>query len=190
MKGTVVAGAAAIVAAAFALHCSEPPDSSPRTLRARTAPQDPEISDSLVPPDPRAEPPAAPAARTVAAVEPKIAPVAPEEEAEDAQALLREKLSLLEGDLGLSRQQMLFIESVWRERDAEIAALHADIRASKVLWIWGHDKRAREILAASHARIAAGLSPEQSQRFFAILESGRLAEGVSFRVTPDITVVQ
>lgn len=112
-------------------------------------------------------------------------------EASEEGRLWRERnLALLERELGLNAAQRLHIARVWQDRDAQVAAFHAEIRSLKVLWVWGHDRKAREILAASHARIAALLSLEQTQRFYEILESRALAEGISFEVTPEITVVR
>jgi hypothetical protein len=120
----------------------------------------------------------------------EVVSVARESDSDESQALLREKIALLQHELSLTPSQRLHVEKALRERDSEVAAFHAEIRSSKVLLIWAHDKKAREILAASQARIAAILTPEQSRRYFEILESGRLAEGVSFEISPDLTVIR
>lgn len=121
-----------------------------------------------------------------------VAPVAaaPEEKDDDSGEARERALLLLEQALALSPGQRILVEQIWRERDAEVAVYHAEIRAAKVLWVWGHDRKAREILAASQARVAAALYPEQSRRYVELLESGKLAEGVSFEVTPEITVIR
>ncbi len=109
---------------------------------------------------------------------------------EEEQRTRERNLASLDRELELTQAQRHRIDQVWRDREAQVSAYHAEIRASKVLWVWGHDRRAREILAASHAQIASVLSVEQARKFFEILESGRLAEGVSFEVTPDLTVIR
>ena len=109
---------------------------------------------------------------------------------EEAQRKRERNLDFLHRELGLTQVQRQHVERVWSDRDAEVSALHSEIRASKVLWLWDHDRNARRILATSHALIAAALSGEQSRKFFEILESGRLAEGISFELTPDMTVVR
>jgi len=142
-----------------------------------------------------------PVAVTAVDTPPKVLPLQPAvnsgdldpahlEAIEEGQKSRERNLATLDRELGLTQDQRHHIDQVWRAREAQVSAYHAEIRASKVLWVWGHDRKAREILAASHAQSASVLSVEQSRKFFEILESGRLAEGISFEVTPDLTVIR
>jgi len=99
-------------------------------------------------------------------------------------------LLVLEHELGLNAEQKRQVARILRERDAEVVAFHEEIRASKVFWIWGHEKKVREILASSQVRVASVLSADQSRGYFRMLEEGRLLEGASFEITPGLTVLR
>lgn len=100
------------------------------------------------------------------------------------------QLSILETGLELSPTQRSRIESFLLERDEAVARYHATIRESKVLVILEHDRRAREFLAATQAQIASVLAPDQSAKYLAMLEDGKLKEGISYEITPDLAVIR
>jgi len=116
--------------------------------------------------------------------------VAKESETDDPRELIAEKMAILVAELRLTSNQRQFIEEALMRRETEVAAWHAEIRASGFVNAWAHDRRAREIIAASQAQIISGLTPDQSRRFVDLLDSGRLPEGIAFEVTPGIVVVR
>jgi hypothetical protein len=109
-----------------------------------------------------------------------------EEQRLDREAMLQQ----FEIGLDLTGPQRASVGKILWERDAEIAAYHSEIRASGVFWVWGHEKKSREILAVSQARVTSILSPEQAQRLSRLYEDGRLSEGVSFEITPEMVVLR
>ncbi|HXX92531.1 MAG TPA: hypothetical protein VEN81_02795 [Planctomycetota bacterium] len=112
------------------------------------------------------------------------------EEIQELEASREENLLILEHELALSRSQRIEVGNILATRNAQIAAYHADLRASKTFFIAGHDRKAREILEESQARIARVLDGEQSRGYFRLIEEKRIVEGVAFQVTPDMTVIR
>jgi hypothetical protein len=100
-------------------------------------------------------------------------------------ALLRFK-----DDLKLSTEQEEYFGRVLLDRDAEIASYHARIRASKVFSVRDHEERAREILTSSQLRLMVVLDPDQERRFRELYDRHLVSEGISFEITPEITVIR
>lgn len=109
---------------------------------------------------------------------------------EELRDVVAERMAVLDAELGMTPDQRRFVLEVLLAREAEVVTWHAEIRSSRVLNVWAHDRRAREILAASQARIHSRLTPEQSGKFIDLLDSGRLLEGIAFEVTPGMVVVR
>jgi hypothetical protein len=118
------------------------------------------------------------------------APAALAESKEDSDGVREEMLALMARELHLTPEQRVSIDRILRNRDSQIASYHLEIRASKVFSAWAHERRGREILAESQAQISAALTPLESQRYYEMLESRMLVEGVSFEITPDLAVIR
>lgn len=93
-------------------------------------------------------------------------------------------------ELALSKQQKEYFERVLLERDTELSTYHAQVRASKVFSIWEHEKKVRGILITSQLRLVAILDSVQEQRFHELYEQHLVIEGVSFEITPEMTVIR
>ncbi len=105
--------------------------------------------------------------------------------------LERERLLLqLETGLGLTPAQRVRFEEILMAREAEVEAYHAKIRASKVVWTWGYERRTREILAATQAQMTSVLSAQQVDRFYALYEERKVVDGISLEITPELTVIR
>lgn len=176
----------AMAAAGFALRS---PESIPVRTRVKPEQSIPAVIATAVP----REVPQHVERASQTVLRPAQAPVVeldPKSEREESSLDRERTLLQLEAGLGLSPEQRRHFEVVLLEREGAIEAFHAEIRASKVLWTWGYDKRIREILASSQARMTAVLSPEQTRRFYGLYEQGTVTEGVSFEITPELTILR
>lgn len=180
MKTAVATGGLILFLVAFAARPSSlpaAPERRPETPARIEAP----LVVTLPEPVPAAPEPSRPA--------PETAPAALPAPAGKLIAVQQVLLLCTERELGLSPEQRRHVEEAMLQRQAEVAAYQDEIRRTRVLREREYDRRIREIMGASYARMSQVFGSAQNRRFMDLLADGRLSDGVEFELDPDIVIV-
>lgn len=95
----------------------------------------------------------------------------------------------LESELQLSSAQARDIAEILGDREGEIEALNARIRASGIFSRKQYSRSIREIWARSNDRIANKLDTRQNLRFREMLRLRELGDSAAFTIEPGMTVI-
>lgn len=186
MRIAVAIAASILMLAAFAARAST--ERPAESLRRTPAPAEER---------PRVVAPAAGAVRGVGTIEASTSPV---KALEPSLAAYREAKTggpgvpdprtiagQLARELGLSPVQRSSVESILADREREIEAYFAEIRARKVHTLEDWSRRMTGIKEGSYRRIEMLLDARQAQAFRALLERRALNDTIAFRIPDDVT---